>query len=255
MPINAQISWSFPARPPEPTPENLRETAAIVSSLRADFGLAHDGDADRLVMVNSFGRVVPDSVVSILALRALGRHSGKIILSENTSSAVEEEAKLMGLDVVRSRIGKTFVEIGKEEAVFASEPSKIVDPSWGMWEDGMYCAVLVTAALTKDASLLEVLNSQPRWHYRQLNIPVSVDFSKLVEHAEEIFSRFRISEVRRLDGMKLFFDDQSWVMFRASGTESKTRIYCESREELRLMELVDAAKKVVENAMIPVRVR
>ena len=103
-------------------------------------GFAHDGDADRLVLINSAGRVLPDSVVSILALRASVKKGGVVILSENTSSAVEEEAVRMGCRVVRSRIGKSFAEIEKEGAVFATEPSKIVDPRWGMWEDGMYAA-------------------------------------------------------------------------------------------------------------------
>src|SRR5208283_5509657 len=112
--LNAQISWRFPSRMPEPTPQTLTDTASIVSNLGADFGFAHDGDADRLFMINSAGVVLPDSVVSIIALRALSKRSGVVILSENTSSAVEEEASNLGLRVVRSRVGKSFTEIEKE---------------------------------------------------------------------------------------------------------------------------------------------
>jgi phosphopentomutase len=246
VPLNAQISWRFPARLPEPTAQNLVETASIVPSLGADIGLAHDGDADRLVMINSAGRVLPDSIVSILALRASAQKGGVVVLSENSSSAVEEEAVAMGHRVVRSRIGKTFAEIEKEGAVFATEPSKVVDPRWGMWEDGMYAALLIADLISREPEWFKSLGSDSKWHYRQLNVPISVDLSNVTDRIETEFSKFKISEVRRLDGLKLVFKDGSWIMFRSSGTEPKTRIYCESQDQVRLEELLETAKRVLQ---------
>jgi phosphopentomutase len=246
IPLNAQISWRFPARLPEPTAQNLADTASIVPALGADIALAHDGDADRLVMINSAGRVLPDSIVSILALKAAAPKEGVVVLSENTSSAVEEEAVAMGHRVVRSRIGKTFAEIEKEGAIFATEPSKVVDPRWGMWEDGMYAALLIADVISRKPELLKFLGSDLKWQYKQVNIPISVDLSSVTDRIETEFSRFRISEVRRLDGLKLVFKDSSWIMFRSSGTEPKTRVYCESLDQLRLEELLETAKKVLE---------
>ena len=92
------------------------------------------------------------------------------------------------------------------------------------------------------------MNSEPKWHYKQLNLPVSVTLPNLIDRIQMEFSRFRISEVRRLDGLKLVFRDGSWIMFRASGTEPKTRIYCESLDQVRLEELLATAKKVLEDA-------
>ena len=136
--LNTQLSWRFSARQPEPTAETLGETASFVAGVEADLGLAHDGDGDRLVLINSRGRILPDYVASVLALEAIGKSSVSVIISENSSFAVEEAAASMGLRVVRGRIGKTFAEIDNEGAVLATEPSKLVDPSWGMWEDGIY---------------------------------------------------------------------------------------------------------------------
>ncbi|MGH9919088.1 MAG: hypothetical protein ACRD6W_09510, partial [Nitrososphaerales archaeon] len=110
-PLNAHVSWRFSARHPEPTAATLGETASFVGGVGVDLGLAHDGDGDRLVMVNSSGRVLPDYMVSVLALEAIGKSSGSVIISENSSFAVEEAASRMGLRVVRGRIGKTFAEI------------------------------------------------------------------------------------------------------------------------------------------------
>jgi len=84
-----------------------------------------------------------------------------------------------------------------------------------------------------------------------VNVQASVDFQTVVGRAETEFGRFRISDIRFLDGMKLIFKDQSWIMFRLSGTEPKVRVYCESRDQVRLGELLDVASKVLqESAMM-----
>jgi phosphomannomutase len=250
IPFNAQISWRFPSRSPEPTPETLQETASLVSGVSADLGMAHDGDGDRLVLVNSSGHVLPDYVTSILALEAIGKSSGTIILSENTSFAVEEAAEKMGLSVVRGKIGKTFAEIKKKGAILATEPSKIVDPTWGMWEDGIYCAALIADAISRRPELKSLLDSNLEWIYKQVNLPISVDLTRLGDQIDEYFSKFRIVEKRYVDGLRVVFRDKSWVMFRPSGTEPKTRIYCEAKDYMRLSELVETSKLLVERLAI-----
>ncbi|TLX98647.1 MAG: hypothetical protein E6K96_00070 [Thaumarchaeota archaeon] len=255
IPVNAQVSWRFPGRQPEPTVENLEEFARMVPNLGVDFGFAHDGDADRLVMVNRVGRVLPDSACSILALKGLGKTSGAAILSENTSTAVEEEAITMGLRVVRSKVGKTFASLEKEGGVFATEPSKVTDPAWGPWEDGMNAAALIATTISKDLRLLEGLTAPESWHYRQANLALMVELPGLVRRAREAFKRFRIKEERMLDGYKMVFGSGSWVMFRPSGTEPKTRVYCESRDvgeaELLIQEGVKCVESLVYNQHRP----
>jgi phosphomannomutase len=249
--LNTHVSWRFSARQPEPTAETLGETASFVAGVEADLGLAHDGDGDRLVLVNSRGRILPDYVTSVLALEAIGKSSGAVIISENSSFAVEEAAASMGLRVVRGRVGKTFAEIDAEGAVLATEPSKIVDPSWGMWEDGIYCAALIVDVIGKRPDLRKMVDGEFEWLYRQVNLPVSVDIDKIGEQVDEYFSKFRIMERRSVDGLRIVFKDKSWVMFRPSGTEPKIRIYCEAKDELRLSELVETARSLVERLARP----
>ncbi len=252
IPLNTHVSWRFSARHPEPTAETLVETAAFVAGVQADLGFAHDGDGDRLVLINASGQVLPDYVTSVLALEALGKSSGVVIISENSSFAVEEAATRMGLRVVRDRIGKTFAEIEREGAVLATEPSKIVDPSWGMWEDGIYCAALIADVIAKRPDLRRLIDGEFEWLYRQVNLPVSVDIGRIGEQVDEYFSKYRIVERRSVDGLRVIFKDKSWVMFRPSGTEPKTRIYCEARDELRLSELAEVARSLVERLARPI---
>jgi phosphopentomutase len=249
VPVNAQVSWRFPARLPEPTPSNLEGFCRMVPGLGVDFGFAHDGDADRLVMVDPLGNVVPDSIVAILALRGLGVSSGSAVISENTSTAVAEEAERLGLHVARSRVGKSFAMLDAEGGVFAAEPSKVVDPKWGLWEDGINAAALVSTLLSNEKELLGRLMREVPWKYRQVNLRTAAKMPLLVEKARDAFRKFRVVDERTLDGCKLVFDDGSWVMFRASGTEPITRVYCESRDPQELESLAQLGRQCVESSI------
>lgn len=249
VPVNAQVSWRFPARPPEPTPANLADFTRLVPDLGVDFGFAHDGDADRLVMVDAAGMVVPDSILVILALRALRLSHGVAVLSENTSSAVAEEAERLGLRVVRSRVGKSFASIEAEGGVFAAEPSKVVDPEWGLWEDGINAAAMISVLLSREPGLLPQLMRDVLWKYRQTNLNVSAKLDSVRQKASESFRRLRIVDERTLDGYKLVLADGSWVMFRASGTEPITRLYCESKDPQVLELLVQLGTECIESSI------
>jgi phosphomannomutase len=249
IPLNAQVSWSFPAHDPEPLEEQIKGTCRVVSALRADLGLVHDGDADRLVLVNALGEVVSDSLLTILALESIQESGGSVVISENTSSAVSERALSRGLRVVRSRVGKTFAKMRSEAALMGSEPSKIVHPSWGMWEDGIYTAVIVADILSKRRDLLKTTIDGLDWNYKRVNIRAKVEFSRLVEKVNEVFRNYGIEEKRDLDGLKLVLKDESWIMFRQSGTENLVRIYCESRDPGRLDLLLQEGIKCVRFVM------
>ena len=248
IPVNSQVSWRFPARPPEPTPTNLADFARSVPELGVDFAFAHDGDADRLVMVDALGNIVPDSILAILALRGLGLSSGTAVISENTSMAVAEEAEKLGLKVIRSRVGKTFAVMEAEGGVFAAEPSKVVDPNWGMWEDGINASAVISDLLSREEGVLGQLAQEVQWTYRQVNLRAAARMDVLAEKAEDGFKKFKIVEERTLDGYKLVFGDGSWVMFRRSGTEPLTRIYCESKDLQQLEALVQQGIQCVESA-------
>ena len=251
VPVNAQVSWRFSARPPEPTATNLSDFARMVPTLGVDFAFAHDGDADRLVMVDSVGNVVPDSILTILALKGLGLSRGSAVISENSSSAVAEESERLGLDVKRSQVGKTFAVLEAEGGVFAAEPSKVVDPKWGLWEDGINASAVVSTLLASDRGLLGRTMQEVQWQYRQTNIKSTVRMDALRARARESFRKFRVAEERNLDGLKLVLSDGSWVMFRPSGTEPITRVYCESKDSQQLDVLTQLGIQSVEASNTP----
>lgn len=201
--INAHPSSSFPGRLSEPMPETLREVADFSKRIGVDFTIAHDGDADRLVMIDEKGGIVPDYALSCLLFKIIIEKAkrGTVIMSLNSSNALETIALEHGCKVQRSRLGKTFEELYKRRGVYASEPSKTVDPRWGYWEDGIYAGVLVTQYLSQLGKTLgQVISSIPKYYNLQKNllISLSLNYDFVRNEARERFSD-QIESVEHLD--------------------------------------------------------
>jgi phosphopentomutase len=233
--VNAHPSEKFPGRLPEPMLETLGEVAMLTRMIQADFAIAHDGDADRLVMIDEFGKVVPDYALSTLVLKIIVEKvkKGNVIFSVNSSSALERTAVELGCKVQRSRLGKTFEELYKRKGIFASEPSKMVDPRWGYWEDGIYTGVLVCQYLAdNNLTLSEAISKIPVYHNLQRNLQLNqtVDYGRVKAAIKAKFGK-EIESFDELDGVKAYLKDGGWVMIRSSGTEKKVRVYVESPKE------------------------
>jgi phosphomannomutase len=249
--VNAHPSPFFPGRLPEPMVETLSEVATLSRSIGADFTIAHDGDADRLVMINGKGVVVPDYALAALILKTTIEKvkRGTVIISLNSSNAIERVAIESGCRVVRSRIGKTFQELYKRKGIYASEPSKIVDPKWGYWEDGISAGIMLTQYLSDhNMKLDEALDSIPKYYNYQRNIPTSsiVDYNRVKEVASKEMGE-QIKAIEDFDGVKVILkENDAWFMIRSSGTERKVRIYVESKVEPEARSLVDKAIKIAQ---------
>jgi len=245
--LNSHISHLFLGRNPEPNRENLVYVIDLIRLLDIDLAVIHDGDGDRLVLVTSDGNIVPDYVLSYIVLKmVLSRRRGDVVISINTSSKVEMLARENNCNVTRYRLGKTYEELKRRNGVYATEPSKIVDGSWGYWEDGIYAAASIIQMLSsQNMQLQELLHLVPQTFYQQLNLQVyGYNHERIKQIATKHFAS-RIVEIQEIDGLRLIFKNGSWLLFRASGTEQKTRIYCESSFEKESVSLLEEGEKIL----------
>jgi phosphomannomutase len=251
--VNAHPSPYFPGRLPEPMVETLGEVAKLTRNIEADFAIAHDGDADRLVMIDRNGSVVPDYALATLILKTTIEKSkrGTVIISLNSSKALEQIALEAGCRVIRSRIGKTFQELYKRKGIYASEPSKIVDPKWGYWEDGISAGIMLTQYLSeRGIGFDEALKSVPKYYNFQRNIPTNsiVDFNMIKEQVNKQIGD-QIESIEDFDGVKVSLKkNDSWFMIRSSGTETKVRIYVESKIESEMRSLLELAINIAQSS-------
>jgi len=244
--VNSHQSSQFPGRAPEPTAEALKEVSNLMSRLDFDIGVAHDGDGDRIVVFDERGRVIPDQTLTSLMLKIVARkRRGVVVLSVNTSNSVERVADEEGCRVVRARLGKTFIELKRVGGIFASEPSKVTDPEWGFWEDGIYIACLLVQYISRcNEKLSEVAGRMPLNFNYQRNIPLKNSTGEQV--MKRVLDYYKgCGEVEDLDGVKIRFKDGSWILFRVSGTEPKVRVYVDSESERRAVELLEEGVMVI----------
>ena len=253
--INANIDGTFPGRSPEPTPETLNDTSRLVSELRADLGVAHDSDADRLSVLDESGRYVTnDRLLAFFAKILLQRYGpGRIVTSVDTSPRIDEVAERYGGRVERTRLGKTHEALvsGGDRPLLCCEPWKIIDVHWGYWGDGIYAACRLVSKLSEErGTLSNLLKDIPDYPQRRLAFPCPdrIKHKAMEDIKAKLTKEEHVKDLWTYDGIRVNYEDSSYILLRPSGTEPKIRVYCEAKSESSLGRMVDKCTALVEKA-------
>ncbi len=234
--LNCVPTGRFP-RPSEPTEENLQELIRVTVETGADLGIAHDGDADRMMAVDDRGRFIPGD--KLLVLFARESQAKKVVTTLDASMIAEET----GLEIVRTKIGDSFVSVElKMGGEFGGEPSgSWMFPENSLCPDGIYAAARVVAIAGR-SKISKLVDEIPQYPIKRSSLTVGeLDIGGLIE---ELTSLNPVS-IDNTDGIKLVFKD-SWALIRPSGTEPKLRLTVEGRNEDILYNLHDACSKIID---------
>ncbi|WP_262176928.1 phosphomannomutase [Haloarcula laminariae] len=255
----ANVDGHFPARESKPTPETLESFSRFVADAAVDLGIAHDGDADRIVVVGEDGEIVhEDTVVAMLAEHYTGAATVEdpvVVTTPNASGRIDERVEAAGGRVERVRLGALHEGIARvrrdamsgTDVVFAAEPWKHVHTAFGGWIDGVASAA-VLARLVAARGLDQRRAAITERPYRKVSIecPDSRKPAAMAALESELPDAFPESEVATEHGVRLSFPDDSWVLVRPSGTEPYVRLYAESDD---VDALVGQVREVVESAV------
>lgn len=237
--LNSHPTGFFP-RGIEPTSENLGELVRVVKAVGAHLGLAHDGDADRMVVVDETGKLIPGDIILALFAREIGAR--KIITTVDASMSLDE----LGFEVVRTRVGDAFVsEELKKGGEFGGEPSGAwIFPKVSFCPDGIYAAALIVRIAARER-LSSLIENVPRYSV----IRGSIDGEKdIIEPLKEELMTLKPLSASTADGLRLVFED-GWLLVRASGTEPKIRITAEARDAQRAKKLYNTAISFVQECL------
>ncbi|MBI4466541.1 MAG: phosphoglucomutase/phosphomannomutase family protein [Acidobacteria bacterium] len=259
--IHAYRDVLFGGHAPEPAEHILADLRQAMAARGAHLGLSTDGDADRFGMLDRDGRFVSANHIVALLFDYLletrphwPRGVARSVATTHLVDAVARHHKAtvhetpVGFKYIGELIQQDKIIIGGEESAGLSIYGHVPE------KDGILACLLVAEMVgRRQASLLEQLEALFRkvGAYYPVRVNLHLDAAIRDRLAERIrrdpknFNGRRVAGVNRTDGLKLLFDDDSWVLMRLSGTEPVVRCYCESHSEKDTAALVEAAKKFV----------
>jgi len=231
-----ELDGTFPNHEANPIdPENLRDLQAKVRQVKADIGLAFDGDADRCFVVDENGDIVdPSTLTALIASRELLKEPGaSIIHNLITSRAVPEIVTELGGRPVRTRVGHSFIKatMAETNAIFGGEHSgHFYFRDFWRADSGMLAAMHALAALgetPEGTTLSELLEPFSRYvSSGEINTTVA-DAQAVTAHVLKVFTVQGGIETDTMDGLTVS-GDTWWFNLRASNTEPLLRLNVEA---------------------------
>jgi len=250
--MNCQLDGTFPGRRLEPVVENLGELAKTVIACKADLGIAHDGDADRTIVVDERGKILSgDRVFALVALHHLrGRKRPRIVTTVATSSVLDDVTKKLGGKIVRTKVGEPEI-IGEYRRrggdIGGEENGGVFFFDWLFCREGIMTTVKFLEALDRSGGSVSELNaSLPQ--YCQIKKRVECPNKLKAKVLSTIVKRFAKYKLDRTDGLRVIFDD-GWLLIRPSGTEPIFRCFAEAKTEERAKKLVELGMKELKSAL------
>ena len=263
--IRGEVNPSFGGVNPEPIPENLAASFTRIGSSSdaggppaPDLAICNDGDADRLGVIDESGRFVsPQKIISLLTLDLIRRKGrrGEVVKTFSTTRLIERIGRALGVQVHETPIGFKYVVdlmLAREILIGGEESGGIGFGDFLPERDGILSGLLVAEAVAASGRSLSSLVRDMEGEfgaceYDRRDIRVSMDrCESLIRRVRsgELDSKFDATLSRReeVDGVKLSFEDDSWLLFRRSGTEPLIRIYCEAGDAGRVREMLDIAE-------------
>jgi phosphomannomutase len=259
--IRAEMNPGFGGVHPEPIERYLGALAGAISTDMGNFGLATDGDADRIGAMDERGHFIDPHRIMALSLRYLVEKrgwKGPVVRTVSTTRMIDRLAERYGLPVYETPVGfnhiadymlKGDVLIGGEESGGISFKGHIPEG------DGVIMGLLLLEVVaTSGKSLHELVEDLlrevgPAFYQRidlRLSHPVAKDRMTrlLVDQAPAEIGGGKVIDVYTTDGVKYLLSDDSWLLIRPSGTEPVLRVYSEGRSQEMVHALVGYGEKV-----------
>ncbi|MCL4324890.1 MAG: phosphoglucosamine mutase [Candidatus Thermoplasmatota archaeon] len=251
--LNANPDGTFPGHNSEPTEDNLQGLVQYVRTAGADFGVAHDGDADRAVFVDERGVYVPgEKILTLLARETIKLNGGGTVVTPVTSSdAVAEVIAPYGGKVHFTRVGSPVVSRAMQEqqgAFGGEENGGLIFADHQLARDGaMSLARVMDVLVSSGRTLSQLVADLPPYHLvkRKVRCPIALR-EKVLAEIPALMDRGNASEVSTLDGVKVR-TPEGWVLVRPSGTEPIYRIFAESRDRKTAEGIAEKMAKSVES--------
>jgi len=231
---------SFGGRRPEPIEENLEELMSRVKQEKFDLGIALDGDADRIAAVGPGGVFInPQKILGLLALHLnQDRHwTGGLVKTIAGSTMIDKIAKHLKVKLYETPVGFKYISdlMEKEDILAGGEEAGGVGVKGYIPErDGTVAGLLLIEMMVyRNKNILKILNEMEKqfgsYYYLRADLEVHKRITLKKENLPKELLGSKVIQIKDYDGLKLICQDESWLMFRVSGTEPIVRVYTEAK--------------------------
>ncbi len=261
--LHAREDGRFPGRPSEPTPDTCHRLRSHVAITNADLGIAHDGDADRMLAVDDRGEFVSgDELLALFGRHAVNNsnsdsnnnsNGNQIAAPLNTSLAVDDTLAAAGASVSRTPVGDVFVaeRVSADGVVFGGEPSGAwIWPEETRCPDGPLAAIKLASLVHNHGSLATLTTDNDRYALSRESIPIESTENEKTKIMTEVTRRVQetYTDVSTMDGVRVEESD-GWFLIRPSGTEALIRLTAQATSPSRTEELLTDARQLVESGL------
>jgi len=257
--INGMFDSTFSARPSEPVAKNLRQLIDAVKkqTIKNDnktIGLAYDGDADRCVAVDEKGRFVPlDVLIALYAKYVVEQNfnKGLIITHVDASMLIDKLVTDVGGKVKRTKVGDVAIGnmVAEEKAIFGGEPCGAwIHPKYHLCPDGPLTGLKILEWILERGPLYKLVDSVKDFPVNRVKINCENNLKQEVLKSldEKLSAKDDFKDILKMDGLRLNFEDDSWVLIRPSGTEPYFRVTSQAMTKKESEERLEKYSKLVE---------
>lgn len=253
--VNGTVDGNFPGRGSEPTPSNLSLLSFITKETNSDIGAAYDGDGDRSIFCDEQGIVHwGDKTGTLLAKYLISdKHpKAKIVCPVNTTHILTKIAEDNGSEIIHTKVGSVEVsrEMVKQDAIIGMEENGgFMYGVLNQVRDGALTTALMLDLLASEGKTLsELLSSLPQVYQYKSKFQCA-EMGLIQKVMDTLKNHGSPMKIETLDGVKIWFDEESWLMLRPSGTEPLIRIYGESTDELLINSKVNEYTRLVKETL------
>ena len=253
MPLYFKLDGTFPNHLADPSKyDNLRELQKAVKEKKCDFGMAFDGDADRIFFIDENSNIINSSLISSLIIKnMLKKHKNeRVIYNLVCSRIVPETIEKYGGKAIMERVGHSFIKdtMRKTKSIFACEHSAHYYFRHNFNADsGMIASLIVAEIISKENKPLSQLLKEFEKYYKieETNFEVGGKKAKLKE-IEEAYKKKNPKRIMKMDGLSVEFD-YYWFNVRPSNTEALLRVNLEADTKELMEEKKEELVRVIKN--------
>lgn len=210
---------------------------------KCDFGIAFDGDGDRSIFIDNWGEFVPGEYTCTLVSKTFS--DNKIVTTIASSQVIDN----IGKKIYRTKVGSPYV-VGKMKDVgarfgFEQNGGAIFSENMYTRDGGTLVMHIINLLARHGGKFSDLVDTLPKFYMHRTKVDYKWELrERIIKSAKKKFSGIRVDET---DGLKIWIDDSTWILFRSSKNAPEFRVFAESKDNLVSRDLLKSGFQFVKD--------